>query len=94
MKRSAPRLVLLLLAIVAMVLQAGSLPHLHAGHGLGFYNADHDLTLLAALAAHGLPGTPPQVVVAAASVLVPAVGPPQCAARIAQAAESRAPPRS
>ena len=44
----------LLVAALAMVAQLGSVPHLHAGAQAGFYNADHDLTLFAALAGHGL----------------------------------------
>jgi hypothetical protein len=58
MTRPASRLamaLLLLLVAATMGLQGGSLPHLHAGAGLGLYNAEHDLTLLAALAGSGLP---------------------------------------
>lgn len=52
MKRSARTVavLLLLLAAMAMVAQAGSLPYLHAGGEAGLYNADHDLTLLVTLA--------------------------------------------
>jgi hypothetical protein len=55
MKRVASRLmlaVLLVLAATGMVLQAGSVPHLHAGTEPGIYNEEHDLTLLAGLASH------------------------------------------
>jgi hypothetical protein len=45
---------LLLVAALAMVAQLGSVQHLHAGAKAGLYNAEHDLTLLAALAGHGL----------------------------------------
>ena len=94
MRRMGPRVLLLLLALLAMLLQAGSIPHLHAGTGYGLYNADHDLTLLAGLAAHGLPGDPPRAVVDAVSAPVVSFAPVQHAARFSQAAESRAPPLS
>jgi hypothetical protein len=94
MRRTGPKVALLLLALLAMLVQTGSLQHLHAGKGTGFYNADHDLTLLAGLAAHGLPGNPPQLVVEPVSVPLTAVVLTQHPARLAQAAESRAPPRS
>ena len=42
---------LLLVAVAAVVLQGGSMPHTHAGIGPGFYNQDHDGALLATL--HG-----------------------------------------
>jgi hypothetical protein len=38
------------LAITGMVAQAGSVPHLHVGTEAGFFNEEHDLTLLAGLA--------------------------------------------
>ena len=47
MKRLAFVLILLL-AATGMVLQSGSLPHLHAARDSGLYNQEHDLTLLAA----------------------------------------------
>ena len=58
MKRPAAPLsfaVLVLLAVAAMILQTGSVPHLHGGAQAGIYNQEHDLTLLAGLAGHGLP---------------------------------------
>jgi hypothetical protein len=94
MRRVGPRLALLVLAILAMLLQAGSVPHLHGGKGPGLYNAEHDLSLLAALAAHGLPGDPPRLVVEAVSAAVPPLAPSLLAARLCRAADSRAPPRA
>ncbi len=38
----------LLLAVVALLLTGASLPHTHAATGSGIWNADHDLTLMAA----------------------------------------------
>jgi hypothetical protein len=43
---------LLLVAVAAVVLQGGSVPHTHGGIGPGFYNQDHDGALLATL--HGV----------------------------------------
>jgi hypothetical protein len=57
MSRPASRLaitVLVLLIAAAIGLQGGTVPHLHAGPGIGLYNAEHDLTLLATLAGSGL----------------------------------------
>src|SRR4051794_1316053 len=84
---------LLLVAAMAMVAQAGSLPHLHLGGEAGLYNAEHALTLLATLAGHGLPtaavATPALDAVAASELpLVPERPPP----RLASSGDSRTPP--
>jgi len=42
----------LLLGLAAFLLACASLPHLHAGPDSGFWNADHDLTLMAAFGIH------------------------------------------
>jgi hypothetical protein len=58
MVRMASRLILvalLTLAVAGMVAAAGSVPHLHDDPGTGLYDHDHDLTLLAGLAAHVIP---------------------------------------
>ncbi len=91
--RSVITAVLLALCFGAILLDAASLPHLHAKAGIGLYNQEHDLTLLAASARAGaLPvGTPAipfatlvvALVCAAPTVLY--VAPPRHAA-------SRAPP--
>jgi hypothetical protein len=54
----------MVLAMAGLVLQVGSVPHLHAGQQLGLYNQEHDLTLLAGLASQGI-----------ASDAIPAVAP-------------------
>ncbi len=41
------RVLPLLLGLAAFLLACASLPHLHAGPNSGFWNADHDLTLMA-----------------------------------------------
>lgn len=48
----SPLGLVLLVAVAAVVLQGGSVPHTHAGIGPGFYNQDHDGALLATL--HGV----------------------------------------
>jgi hypothetical protein len=40
--------IVLLLIVVPMVSQAGSIPHTHSASAPGLFNQDHDLTLLAA----------------------------------------------
>src|SRR5437870_4662576 len=84
---------LLLIAALAMVAQLGSVPHSHAGSQAGFYNADHDLTLLAALAGHGLtPDAMPALALEPVSIAIS----PCVAARPsmppAYSGDSRAPP--
>ena len=91
----SPLGLLLLVAVAAVVLQGGSVPHTHAGIGPGFYNQDHDGALLATL--HG---------VATVSAAQPAVQPVVVLASIApvtsahvhstprSSAPSRAPPHA
>jgi hypothetical protein len=95
MKRSARTVaaLLLLVAAMAMVAQAGSLPHLHAGGEAGLYNADHDLTLLATLAGYGLPtDATATLAVDAVATSVLSFVPERLAARPAHSGDSRAPP--
>src|SRR5438309_985576 len=49
---SKRRVFLLLLGVVAFLLAGASMPHTHAGAGLGLWNADHDLSLMAAFGTH------------------------------------------
>jgi len=46
------RVLPLLLGLVAFVLASASVPHIHAGAGLGLWNGEHDLTLMAAFGTH------------------------------------------
>ena len=58
MSRSRPRLVVVavaLLAVAGLLLQNGSVPHLHDDHEPGLYNQEHDLALLASLATQAQP---------------------------------------
>ncbi len=49
---SKRRALLLLLGVVAFLLGGASMPHTHAGVAPGLWNADHDLTLMAAFGTH------------------------------------------
>jgi hypothetical protein len=86
-------LTLLVLACAGMVVQAGSLPHVHKAHDPGIYNEEHDLTLLAALAAHGLlsDAAPVPGIDAVVSTLL-ALVPERPALRSVHTGPSRAPP--
>ena len=75
----SPLALLLLVAVAAVVLQGGSMPHTHAGLGPGLYNQDHDGALLATL--HG---------VATISATQPAMQPFVVLASIAPAPSGRA----
>jgi hypothetical protein len=90
---SSPFGLLLLVAVAALLLQGSCLPHTHTGVGAGFYNQDHDLSLLATL--HGaavlLDAQPAPLVVVVVSTIAPA-GAESPAAPARPLAESRAPP--
>ena len=84
----------LLLAVVAMLLAGASLPHTHAGSSPGIWNADHDLTLMAAFGTHAcpldaMPVLGLAIVISAAISLVAA----HRAAAPLRLSDSRAPPR-
>lgn len=54
------RVLPLLLGLVAFLLIGAIAPHLHAGPEAGFWNADHDLTLMATFGTHACqPGAMP-----------------------------------
>ncbi|HEV8143308.1 MAG TPA: hypothetical protein VGQ77_10640 [Methylomirabilota bacterium] len=96
MKRVVARLtlgVLVILAVTGMVLQAGSLPHVHEGDGAGFYNEEHDLTLLAGLAGQVIPvDAAPTITLAAISALLLLFVPERPRLHAAHSGVSRAPP--
>jgi len=80
------RVLPLLLGLAAFLLACASLPHLHAGPDSGFWNADHDLTLMAAFGTHAcqpdaMPALALVLVVTAAVALAcarPASAPLRC----------------
>ena len=96
MKRPAAPLsfvALVLLAVAAMILQTGSVPHLHGGTQAGIYNQEHDLTLLAGLAGQGLPSdATPALSLDTVSVPVSPFVPERPTLPLALSGDSRAPP--
>ena len=92
---SKRRVLPLLLGVVALLLAGASLPHTHAGSMPGIWNADHDLSLMAAFGNHAcqldaMPVLGIAVVIAAAISLAAT----RLAAAPARLFGSRAPPRS
>ena len=85
-------IVLMGLALTALLLAAGSVPHTHAGLQVGLYNQEHDLAYLATFSsAAPVPETasvPVIVVIAVAACAVVVV----LASRPRRRADSRAPP--
>ena len=92
---SKRRVLPLLLGVVALLLAGASLPHTHAGSIPGIWNADHDLTLMAAFGTHAcqldaMPVLGIAVVIAAAISLAAT----RLAAAPIRLSDSRAPPRA
>ena len=84
---------LLLLAALGMVVQAGSVPHLHERTDVGLYNEEHDLTLLAGLAAQAIEvAAAPVITVDLALPSLTPDTPERPAAPAAHSGDSRAPP--
>jgi hypothetical protein len=83
---------LILLVLVALVAQGACLPHTHTASGVGLFNQEHDLTLLATAGMAGpLPiGVLLLVVMVTVSRCVSALPAPALFA--SRDAESRAPP--
>jgi hypothetical protein len=96
MARFVPRLTiaaLLVLAGIGMLAQASSLPHVHKAYEPGIYNEEHDLTLLAALAAQALlSNTAAAPGIDAVVSALPPLLPERPAIRSVHAGASRAPP--
>jgi hypothetical protein len=85
----------LLLAVAALLLAGASLPHTHIATSPGIWNADHDLTLMAAFGTHACQfETMPVlglVLLLAATISLAAAGLATAPLRLS---DSRAPPRS
>ena len=91
---SKRRVFLLLLGVVAFLLAGASMPHTHAGAGPGLWNADHDLSLMAAFGTHAcqldaMPVLGLALMLAATIALVPV----RAASAPLSLSDSRAPPR-
>ena len=84
---------LLFVAVLAMVAQLGSVPHLHAKPGHGLFNAEHDLTLLAGLAGHGVEvDAAPRLAPDAVAFAIASSPSARLASRVTGSTDSRAPP--
>lgn len=88
------RVLPLLLGVVALLLAGASLPHTHTAWSPGLWNADHDLTLMAAFGTHACPLDAMPVIgialVLTAALTLAAAHVPAAPAR---RSASRAPPR-
>lgn len=85
--------VLLLTLALPLLLQGATLPHTHAGGDGGFFNAEHDLTLLATIGtlAADVAAAPSVTFVVVATALA-FVARQRGAASPPRSADSRAPP--
>lgn len=96
MMSARARLALVLLALLAvagLLVQNGSVPHRHDDHEAGLYNQEHDLALLASLAAQATPvdATPALAVDGVSAPVAPFV-PARPPLRHARGGSARAPP--
>jgi hypothetical protein len=88
-----PRAAVLLLLLVPLLVQGASLPHTHFGGPDGFFNEEHDLTLLAALSAVApLAGAVFVLVMLLMVAALAAAARSEAPAPALAAADSRAPP--
>jgi hypothetical protein len=84
---------LLVLGLTAFLLAGASLPHLHAAGGLGLWNEEHDLSLMAALGAAALLlGAAPVVAPVLVFVLALAPAADRLAGAPLRCSDPRAPP--
>jgi hypothetical protein len=83
---------LIVLVLVAVIVQGACLPHTHTASGVGLFNEEHDLTLLATA---GIAGPLPVGVllfVVMVTISLCASAPPAPIVFLSRDAESRAPP--
>jgi hypothetical protein len=87
------RVALLLLLVLPLLLQGASLPHTHFGAPDGFFNQEHDLTLLAIVGAvASLDAAAPSVLLVLVVSALVVVARRRPATATVGAADSRAPP--
>ena len=83
---------LILLVLVALIAQGACVPHTHTGEGVGLFNQEHDLTLLATAGTTApLPVTTLLFVIVLTTSLCVSV-PTAPIVFVSRDAESRAPP--
>ena len=90
---SKRRVLPLLLGVVALLLAGASLPHTHAGSSPGLWNADHDLTLMAAFGSHACLDAMPVFGIALVIAAAVSFAAAPVAAAALRLSDSRAPPR-
>jgi hypothetical protein len=91
---STRRALPLLLAVVALLLAGASLPHTHAATAPGIWNADHDLTLMAAFGTHAVQlDAMPVLGIALVLAATISLAPTRVVAAPRRLSDSRAPPR-
>ena len=84
--------IILLLIVVPMVSQAGSVPHTHSGKAPGLFNEDHDLALLAAANAVAIHEASPLLVTFILTAFVAGRSGDRAVSRPTAPTDSRAPP--
>jgi hypothetical protein len=90
---SIRRVLPLLLAVVALTLAGVSLPHTHTASAHGLWNADHDLTLMAAFGTHACQlDAMPVLAIAVVLAATIALSPMRVAPAPRRLSDSRAPP--
>jgi hypothetical protein len=83
---------LILLVLVALAAQGACVPHTHTGHGVGLFNQEHDLTLLATTGMAAPLSTAVLLFVVMVTVPLAVSVPPAPIVFVSRDAESRAPP--
>jgi len=90
--RKSSTVALILLVLVALIAQGACVPHTHTGAGVGLFNQEHDLTLLATA---GTAAPLPVAVLLFVIMITASVcgsAPPAPVVFVSRDAESRAPP--
>jgi len=89
------RVLPLLLGLIAFVLVGATLPHLHTGPQSGFWNHDHDLTLMATFGSQACqPDAMPVLGLVPALATAPMLATAQLAGAPLRRSAPRAPPLS
>ena len=84
--------VLMLVLLTALIAQGACLPHTHSGVGVGLYNGEHDLTLLATGSTAAPLPIPALLHVVVVTAPVALTVPSTPGSVVTRDAESRAPP--
>jgi hypothetical protein len=90
--RHLPAVLLFALAVAGLLLQTGSVPHLHLEPGVGLYNHEHDLGSLAAYGTGVVSDGPSATPLGVAVLLSIGIGVTRPASTPRRHADVRAPP--